>query len=91
MLISVLQTQVQEIFSISTHIYPLEHVYNITGCALPSARAQPLFSHIYLIIIFAPLSIRQYLDYIENIGVKSFVLVRIELIVFLLVVGRYRR
>ena len=55
----------------------------IIGCALPPERAQPLFSYIYLIIIFASLSIRQYLDYIENVGVKSFVLVAIELLVFI--------
>ena len=24
---------------------------NVIGCALPSARAQPLFSHIYIIIV----------------------------------------
>ena len=33
----------------------------------------------FIIIIFAPLG--QYLDYIENVGVKSFVLVSIELLV----------
>ena len=50
-------------------------------CSLTN-RAQPLFSHIYLIIIFAPLSIRQYLDYIENVDVKSCVSVPIELLEF---------
>ena len=47
--------------------------------------AQPLLSHIYIfiiiiIIIFAPLLLGQYLDYIENVGVKSFVLISIELL-----------
>ena len=53
------------------------------GCATPSA-VHLLLSHIYLhllIIIFAPLRLGQYLDYIENVGVKSFVLVSIELLV----------
>ena len=47
----------------------------LIGCALPSAREQPLFSHIYIIIImiiiiFTPLSLSQNLDYIDNIDVK---------------------
>ena len=49
-----------------------------------TSSAQPLLSHIYLfifIIIFAPLKLGQYLDYIENVDVKSFVLVSIELLV----------
>ena len=53
---------------------------HIFGCALPLERAQPLFSHIYLIIIFPPLRISQYLDYIDNGGVKMFVFVMIALL-----------
>ena len=34
------------------------------------------------LVIIAPLRLGQYLDYIENVGVKSFVLVSIELLVF---------
>ena len=37
-------------------------------------------TYIFIIIIFAPLSLGQYLDYIENVDVKSFVLVSIELV-----------
>ena len=55
----------------------------LIGCALPTERAQPLFSHIHIIILFPPLSLSQYLDYIDNLGVKGFVLVLIELLVFL--------
>ena len=45
-------------------------------------RAQPLFSHIYCILFvnFGPLRIRQYLDYIDNVCVKMFVLVTIALL-----------
>ena len=45
----------------------------VIGCA-----RQPLLSQIYIIIsLFAPLRLGQYLDHIENVGVKSFVLVTI--------------
>ena len=40
-------------------------------------------TYIFVLFIFAPLSIRQYLNYIDNVGVKSFILVAIELHVFL--------
>ena len=46
-------------------------------CAQAFAGAQPLFSHIYPNILFAPQRIHQYLDYIDIFGVKSFVLVEI--------------
>ena len=45
-------------------------------------KRQPLLSHIYNIILFAPLKLGQYLRYIDNVDVKSFVLVEIELLVF---------
>ena len=56
-------------------------ILTLIGCALLGQERQPLLSHIYLIIIFAPLKLGQYLDYIENVDVKSFVLVSIELLV----------
>ena len=34
------------------------------------------------LVLFAPLRLGQYLRYIDNVGVKSFVLVEIELVVF---------
>ena len=55
------------------------------GCARASPEPTFVISHIYLfIIIFAPLFLCQYLDYIENVDVKSFVLVPIELLLLLL-------
>ena len=36
---------------------------------------------LFLMFIFPPLRMPQYLDYIENVGVKRFVLVAIELLV----------
>ena len=60
-----------------------QHLHCLFGCVLPSARAQPLFSHIYYyLFIFPPLSLSQYFNYTDNLGVKSFVLVEIELLVF---------
>ena len=56
-------------------------VYCNWVCTQAFGESQPLLSHIYnRIIIFAPLRLGQYLDYIENVGVKSFVLVSIELL-----------
>ena len=59
---------------------------NIIGCAQAFGESTTfVLSHIYLLLIFifAPLNLCQYLSYIDNQGVKSFVLVAIELLVFL--------
>ena len=60
--------------SLHTRYTCLSRYFQVIGCA--SARSTTfVLSHIYLFIIFAPLSLDQYLDYIENVGVKTFVLV----------------
>ena len=58
----------------------------IIGCALGFARANLCYlTYIFIIfLILAPLILGQYLDYIENVDVKSFVLVPIELLLLLL-------
>ena len=60
--------------------------YIFIGCARASPEPTFVISHIYffIIIIFAALFLCQYLDYIENVEVKSFVLVPIELLLLLL-------
>ena len=50
---------------------------------VPRIVAHPLLSHIYIIIIFAPLRLGQYLDYIETDSVKGFFLVSIALALLL--------
>ena len=40
-------------------------------------------TYIFIIIILAPLSLGQYLDYIENVSVKSFVSVPIDMVLLL--------
>ena len=62
------------------HHLKCEHVLRYWVCHVV---AHPLLSHIYIIIIFAPLRLGQYLDYIENDSVKSFVLVSIALALLL--------
>ena len=55
--------------------------YPLSGFSILTAVSQE--QPFLVIIILAPLSLSQYLDYIDNIGVRSFVLVSIELLVFL--------
>ena len=56
----------------------------LIGMCLPSVSSNHCsLIYIYFVFIFPPLRIPQYLDYIERVGVKRFVLVAIVLLVFL--------
>ena len=48
--------------------------------AHPTISPEIVSSLVIIIILFAPLKLSQYLAYIDNVGVKSFVLVAIELL-----------